>query len=450
MNSNEMFQREIYSVSRLNSEARTVLEGSFQLLWVEGEISNLSRPSSGHLYFSLKDAHTQVRCALFRSKRLRMRYQPENGAQVLLRARVSLYEGRGEFQLIVEQLEPAGEGALRQAFDALKQKLAAEGLFDSEMKLPLPAFPRRIGIITSPTGAAIRDLITVLKRRFPALPIVIYPAIVQGDTASKTIIEMIHLANNRAECDLLVLTRGGGSLEDLMAFNDEQLARAIAASMIPIISAIGHEIDFTIADFVADKRAPTPSAAAEMVSPDRGDITRKIDQLQHRLALQAKQLLTLFAIRVRNLARRLTQQHPGNQLIQKQQRVDELELRLVRSITNHHYRLNDRLTRLTTRISTGSPAFRIGVLHQKQQQLTRRLRLSIDSTIQKQQLRLAALAGSLNTLSPLTTLDRGYAIVNSLPDKSVIRDASTVTQGDRIETLLSVGRLISEVQEIYK
>ncbi|MCP4936959.1 MAG: exodeoxyribonuclease VII large subunit, partial [bacterium] len=241
-----MFHREIYSVSRLNSEARTVLEGSFQLLWVEGEISNLSRPSSGHIYFSLKDAHTQVRCALFKSKRLRLRFQPENGAQVLLRARVSLYEGRGEFQLIVEQLEPAGEGALRQAFEALKQKLAAEGLFDSEMKLPLPAFPRSIGIITSPTGAAIRDLITVLKRRFPALPIVIYPAIVQGDTAPKTIIEMIHLANNRAECDLLVLARGGGSLEDLMAFNDEQLARAIAASVIPIISAIGHEIDFTI------------------------------------------------------------------------------------------------------------------------------------------------------------------------------------------------------------
>ena len=445
-----MFQRQVYSVSRLNSEVRTVLEGSFPLLWVEGEISNLSRPSSGHIYFSLKDIHAQVRCALFKSKQLRLRFQPENGAHVLLRVRVSLYEGRGEFQLIVEQLEPAGEGALRQAFEALKQKLAAEGLFNSEIKLPLPAFPQRIGVITSPTGAAIRDLLTVLKRRFPALPVIIYPAVVQGETAPQTMIEMINVANRRAECDLLVLARGGGSLEDLMAFNDEQLARAIVDSVIPIISAIGHEVDFTIADFAADKRAPTPSAAAEMISPNREDLARKVDQLQHRLALQIKQLLTLFSIRLQSLVRRLTQLHPEKQLIQKQQRVDELELRLTQGIINYLYRLAERLTRLTTKINTQTPVFRLGVLQQKQLQLTRRLRVSIDSLIQKQHLRLAALAANLNTLSPLTTLDRGYAIVNSLPERRIIRDASTVSQHDQIETLLSVGRLICEVKEVYK
>ena len=260
---------------------------------------------------------------------------------------------------------------------------------------------------------------------------------------------MINVANRRAECDLLVLARGGGSLEDLMAFNDEQLARAIVDSVIPIISAIGHEVDFTIADFAADKRAPTPSAAAEMISPNREDLERKIDQLQHRLALQLKQLLTIFSMRLRNLTRRHNQLHPNKQLIQKHQRVDELELRLIQSTNSYLSRLADRLTRLTTRINTQTPSFRLGLLHQKHQQLTRRLRVSMDSGTQKQQLRLAAVAAKLNTLSPLTTLNRGYAIVNRFPDRTVIRDASTVTQHDQIETLLSVGRLFCEVKEVH-
>ncbi|MCU7921893.1 MAG: exodeoxyribonuclease VII large subunit, partial [Candidatus Thiodiazotropha sp. (ex Dulcina madagascariensis)] len=282
-------QREIYSVSRLVRETRAILEGSFPLIWVSGELSNLAQPASGHIYFSLKDEAAQVRCAMFRMKRQLLRFRPENGQQVTIRARVSLYEARGEFQLIVEQMEPAGEGALRLAFEQLKHKLATEGLFDSETKKPLPSPPNQLGIITSPTGAAVRDLLTVLRRRFPALPVIIYPVQVQGEDAPRQIIRMLQLANQRQECDLLILSRGGGSLEDLQAFNDEGLARAIHASQIPLVTGIGHEIDFTIADFVADRRAPTPSAAAELVSPDQQEWYQRVTQLARRLSQRQRQ-----------------------------------------------------------------------------------------------------------------------------------------------------------------
>ena len=269
MNRSLDFSRDIYSVSRLNREARAVLEGGFPLLWVEGELSNLAQPASGHIYFSLKDPAAQVRCAMFRSKRLLLGFKPANHQQVLVRARVGLYEGRGDFQLIVEHMEPAGEGALRLAFERLKQKLAAEGLFDAATKQPLPAMPRQVGLITSPTGAAVRDLLTVLERRFPALPVLIYPAQVQGQSAAAELVAALDLANERAECDILILARGGGSLEDLQAFNDEALARAVHRSAIPVVTGIGHEIDLSIADLVADQRGATPSAAAELVAPPR-------------------------------------------------------------------------------------------------------------------------------------------------------------------------------------
>jgi exodeoxyribonuclease VII large subunit len=259
------FSRDIWTVSRLTREVRAVLEGSFPLLWVEGEISNLSQPASGHIYFSLKDEASQVRCAMFRNKRLLLGFRPINGQHVLARVRVSLYEGRGDFQLVVEHLEPAGDGALRLEFERLKRKLAAEGMFDPALKRPLPTFPRQVGLITSPSGAAVRDLISVFGRRFPALPLVIYPTQVQGDGAVADLVEMLTLANRRAECDVLILARGGGSLEDLRAFNDEGLARAVRASAIPVVTGVGHEIDLTLADLVADQRGATPSAAAELV-----------------------------------------------------------------------------------------------------------------------------------------------------------------------------------------
>ncbi|RLA31329.1 MAG: exodeoxyribonuclease VII large subunit, partial [Gammaproteobacteria bacterium] len=275
--------RDIYTPSRLNLEARTLLEGHFPLLWIEGELSNLARPASGHLYFSLKDARAQVRCAMFRNRNRALRFRPANGQQVLLRARAGLYEGRGEFQLIVESMEEAGHGALQRAYEELRGRLTDEGLFDEALKRPLPTLPRQIGIITSPSGAALHDVLHVLARRFPAIPVVLYPATVQGDEAPNALRAALATAIRRAECDVLLLARGGGSLEDLWAFNDEALARAIRACPIPVVSGIGHETDFTIADFVADLRAPTPSAAAEAISPDGAAWTHRFDGFASRL-----------------------------------------------------------------------------------------------------------------------------------------------------------------------
>jgi exodeoxyribonuclease VII large subunit len=326
------FSRDIWTISRLAREVRAVLEGSFPLLWVEGEISNLSQPASGHLYFALKDPAAQIRCALFRNKRLLLGFRPANGQQVLARVRVTLYEGRGDFQLVVEHLEPAGEGALRLEFERLKRKLAAEGLFDEALKRPLPAFPRRVGLITSPSGAAVRDLISVLGRRFPALPLVVYPAKVQGEGAAAELVAMLALANQRAECDVLILARGGGALEDLMAFNDEDLARAIRASAIPVVTGVGHEIDFTIADLVADQRGATPSAAAELVSPSAPHLFQRLAAYEQRL-VQA-QTRRLEGLRRHWLAaeRHLRLLHPLAELERRQQRTDDLERRLLEAM----------------------------------------------------------------------------------------------------------------------
>ena len=276
-------ERDVYSVSRLNREVRTLLERGFGMIWLEGEISNFSRPSSGHWYFSLKDAGAQVRCAMFRQRNMSCAFTARDGQKVLVRARIGLYEPRGEFQLLVEHMEDAGLGALRRRFDELAAALAAEGLFAPERKRPLPALPKRIGVVTSPTGAALRDILHVLARRFPAVPVLIYPVAVQGAQAAAEIVAAIQLAGKRAECDVLILARGGGSLEDLWAFNDERLARVIAASSIPVISGVGHEIDFTIADFAADVRAPTPSAAAELAVPDALEWLSAVGRLGTRL-----------------------------------------------------------------------------------------------------------------------------------------------------------------------
>ena len=443
----DAFSRDIYTVSRLNSEVRAVLEGSFPLLWVEGEISNLARPASGHVYFSLKDAHAQVRCALFRMRRQRLRFQPADGQRVLMRARISLYEGRGEYQLIVEHMEPAGEGALRQAFEQLKQRLADEGLFDSGHKSPLPSWPRRIGVITSPTGAAIRDVLSVLARRFPVIPVVVYPVPVQGAEAPAAIADMIRLANHRNECDLLILTRGGGSLEDLAAFNDEGVARAIHESRLPIVSAIGHEVDFSIADFVADRRAPTPSAAAELVSPDRDEVRQTLEQGRRRLRRQMDQRLALLATRLGHLADRLQRLHPGNRLLQQAQRLDELEQRLGQTMTRLLRHRQQRLELLATRLRARSPALRIGQAGSHCGQLRQRLDRAITGLLQANRQRLAAHAGSLQALSPLATLERGYSITRRLVDGRVVTAAGMVSAGDRVETLLARGRLVCRVEE---
>lgn len=441
----EMPQRDIYSVSRLVRETRAVLEGSFPLLWVSGEISNLAQPASGHIYFSLKDEIAQVRCAMFRMKRQQLRFQPANGQQVLIRARVSLYEARGEFQLIAEHMEPAGEGALRLAFDQLKQKLAAEGLFDTEHKQPLPELPQQLGLITSPSGAAIRDLLSVLRRRFPALPVVIYPVQVQGEDAPRQIVRMLQLANRRNECDLLILSRGGGSLEDLQAFNEETVARAIHASTIPVVSGVGHEIDFTIADFVADQRAATPSAAAELVAPDQQAWRQRLGQLSQSLRLAQARRQRQLVDRLTTLQQRLQRQHPAQRLQQRAQRLDELSQRLWRAADLRLMRYSRRLEQLQARLAAQSPAKRLERLHLAHQGLDERLRRSMRERIETLRIRLAQQARDLHTLSPLNTLGRGYAIVIRQQDQQIVRAAGEVEPGERITARLADGSLICEV-----
>ncbi|MBT3031100.1 MAG: exodeoxyribonuclease VII large subunit [Candidatus Thiodiazotropha sp. (ex Lucina pensylvanica)] len=441
-------QRDIYTVSRLVRETRSVLENSFPLIWVSGEISNLAQPASGHIYFSLKDEIAQVRCAMFRMKRQRLRFQPENGQQVMLRAKVSLYEARGEFQLIAEHMEPAGEGALRLAFEQLKQKLAAEGLFDAAHKQAIPGMPGQVGIITSPSGAAIRDLLTVLKRRFPALPVVIYPVQVQGEGAAEQMVHMLQLANQRNECDVLILSRGGGSLEDLQAFNDESLARAIHASRIPLVSGIGHEIDFTIADFVADQRAPTPSAAAELVSPDRAAWLRQLHQLGQRLGLIQTSRLRHHQEQLSTLRNRLLRQHPSQRLLQRAQRLDELNQRLRQAQQLYLVNLQHRLEKLWSSLTRLSPQQRIENRRHHYQLFAERLQRAMERRLMDKRTVLNQLARDLHTLSPLNTLSRGYAIVSREEDGHILRASSEVERGDRVNARLSQGSLVCRVEDI--
>ena len=396
-----MPSRVIYTVSRLNQDVRLLLEGEFPALWVEGEVSNLSRPSSGHLYFSLKDARAQIRCALFQNRALLFRDSPRNGQQLLVRGRLSLYEARGEFQVIVDDLEEAGAGALRRAYDALRFKLEQEGLFAAERKRPLPRFPQRIGVITSPTGAALRDVLTTLRRRFPSLPVRVYPVPVQGDGAAERIADAIRLASERRDCDVLLLVRGGGSLEDLWAFNEEPVARAIVACAIPLVTGIGHETDVTLADFAADLRAATPTAAAELASPDRLEGLRKVRLLAEQLDSAMQRQLTQARRRLAELAGRLDRVQPRHRLRERAQRLDELDQRL----------------RAILRLRLGAAAHR-----------------------------LHSLSGHLHALSPLATLERGYAIVRRAADGVVLRRADTVRVGDPVDVLLSQGGLRCEVK----
>lgn len=442
------FQRDIYSVSRLNSEVRSVLEGSFPLLWVEGEISNLARPASGHIYFTLKDPQAQVRCAMFRMKRQRLRFQPENGLKVLIRARVGLYEGRGEFQLVAEHMELAGEGDLQQAFDALKLKLQQEGLFDSSHKLPLPLLPKRIGLITSPSGAAIRDVLSVLQRRLPAVPVLIYPTQVQGEEAPRSLVNALRLAEQRQDCDLLILTRGGGSLEDLMAFNDETVARTIHALTIPLISAVGHEVDFTIADFVADRRAPTPSVAAELATPDKLEVLDRLNSLQRRISLATNRHLGDGRRTLDALIQRLERSHPGNRLQQQLQYLDDLGLRLARGMRRQ---LDQRLAAtglLKSRLQAVVPTHRIMQQREQFDGLRHRLALAATASLRSKRQSLESAIGKLDTLSPLATLHRGYSITRVMPGRDLLQQTRQVQPGDQLETRVMDGTLISVVASV--
>jgi exodeoxyribonuclease VII large subunit len=438
--------REVLSVSQLNREARLTIERGFGTVWVEGEVSNFSRPSSGHWYFSLKDAQAQIRCAMFRGQNRHARLVPEDGRQVLVRARVTLYEARGEFQLVVDYLEAAGEGELRRRFEALKRQLEAEGLFDPARKQPLPALPARIGVVTSPTGAALRDVLTALRRRFPAAAVLIYPTAVQGDGAAAEIARTLELADRRAECDLLILTRGGGSLEDLQAFNAEPVARAIAALVLPIIVGVGHETDFTIADFVADLRAPTPSQAAELAVPDQGEWRTRLARDGAALARAATRALAAARRDIAVLSHRLHRAHPGVAVGVSSQRLDELEARLRRALERALADRTLRLGRLTAAVAAANPRERLRRTRDRWNDLHRRLGRAVLDNLSTQRRRAALAERALTALSPLATLARGFAIVSRSEDGAVIRDSRELERGSRIDVRLARGRLAAEVE----
>ncbi len=435
--------RVIYSVERLNNEIKDLLEHSYPLIWLEGEISNFSRPASGHWYFSLKDSTAQVRCAMFRNRNRMLGMQVENGSQVLVRARISLYPARGDFQLIIEHMEDAGAGALQRAFEALKQRLQAEGLFSPENKHPLPAVPARIGVITSPTGAALRDVLSVLRRRYPLGEVMLYPVPVQGEAAAPAIARALQLAGERKECDVLLLVRGGGSLEDLWAFNEEVVARAIAASPIPVVSGVGHEVDFTIADFVADQRAPTPTAAAEIVAPDLDEWRQRARQLGTRLAGVAERHLDQAAQKQRWLHDRLMAQHPGRRLEQHMQRLDELEQRIQRSMKLRLQSERQRLMSGHQQVQAHNPLRRLPELQRHTRQLRQRLYQATERQMEQQRSRLRLAARGLDNLSPLKTLDRGYAIASA--GELVLHDAADVTVGQQVNLRLARGQIDCEV-----
>ncbi len=441
-------QRAILTVTQLNRATSQLLSNHFLTVLVEGELSNLSTPSSGHLYFSLKDANAQVRCAMFKNQQRRQSFKPENGKQVIVKAQVSLYEPRGDYQLIVESLEEAGDGALRRAFEALKRQLSDEGLFDAIHKQSLPPLPQTIGIITSPSGAAVRDILTVLKRRFAAIPVLIYPVAVQGENAKLEIADAINRANANPLCDVIILGRGGGSLEDLWAFNEEIVARAIFASVIPIISAVGHETDFTIADFVADLRAPTPSAAAEQATPDSLALLERFIYLENRLQNYLQRRLREQQQTLDWLSKRLQQQHPGKKLAKNAQRVDELELRLNQAIRLKLRHQKNQLATQQAKLGQHNPAEKISRYQQKLDYLHQRLPIAITYQLEKRDQQLNHASQTLHTVSPLATLNRGYALVIAPSSQNIIRSAGQLVIGDMIETRLGQGRCTSEIKTL--
>jgi exodeoxyribonuclease VII large subunit len=435
----------VFSVSELNRTVRDVLEAALGPVWVAGELSNIARPASGHIYFTLKDADAQVRCAMFRGRNRRLTFTPAAGMQVRAYARVGLYEARGDYQLVVEAVEPGGAGALAQAFEALKKRLAAEGLFAAERKRALPAWPQRIGVVTSAAGAAVRDVLRVLRRRFPAIPVVIYPVPVQGDKAAPEIARMIERAGQRGECDLLLVVRGGGSLEDLWAFNEEAVARAIVASPVPVVSGIGHEVDVTIADFAADRRAPTPSAAAEAVAPEAETIERHVLQLQRRLVGAARTALARMADERGRLERRLHRQHPARRLLQLHQRGDELAARLARAQRRDLARHRERVTRLEKRLRRAAPSHRIQRECARTDRAELALRRAVSRALAHRGERLGSAVRALEAVSPLAVLGRGYALVQRAADGRPVTEARQATPGEGLDVRLAKGRLEATV-----
>jgi len=439
---------EVYSVSSLLRATKTLLDLEFGTVWVEGEISNLARPASGHLYFTLKDDKAQVRCALFRAQRTRISVEPENGLLVKVRARVGLYEPRGDFQLIVDSLEPAGIGALQRAFEELKLKLMNEGLFASEAKQPLPGLPKRIGVITSPSGAVIHDILTTLRRRFPAIEVLLIPVPVQGAGSAEKIAEAIRNAEIHGDCDALIVARGGGSLEDLWAFNEEIVARAIFECEIPLVSSIGHETDFTIADFVADARAPTPTAAAEMLSPDMAQWMQHFERTESRLEKLVRDRLGQYAQRLDLTSRRLL--HPGQRIRAALRQLQSLSLRMQRLTLNRLNSAQGGLRPLRRRLMNCRPDRKIRSLSSSYAIQMHRLTSSTHKVLRQKRLELTGLIKRLNTLNPLETLGRGFAIFYKEDRKSVIESIDQAITGEHGIVQVADGEIRCLIEETHE
>ncbi|HEY9511660.1 MAG TPA: exodeoxyribonuclease VII large subunit [Rhodanobacter sp.] len=439
-------QRHILTPSSLNRLVRELLGDALPQVWIEGELSNVAKPASGHLYFTLKDRTAQVRCAMFKQSCTTLRFRPVDGMQVLLRARVGLYEPRGEFQLVAEYMEPAGEGALQRAFEELKARLDAEGLFAPARKRPLPRFARRIGVITSGTGAAVHDVLSVLARRWPPVEVEVLAVPVQGREAPPAIVSMLRKASACGRYDVLLLTRGGGSLEDLWAFNEEAVARAIHASAVPVVSAVGHEIDFSIADFVADLRAPTPSAAAELLVPDAVAIGRQLRQLRQRLADMQQARLQSHTQRVDLLLARLHNQRPQARLARDRERLLHLQHRLTTTIHAQAQQRRTLLQRTYSRLSALHPRTRLPLLAQRLNEQQQRLRRAIEQRCERDEIRLRHLAHALHAVSPLATLERGYAILFDATGQ-VLRSAQHVAIDTPLRARLADGELALRVSK---
>ncbi len=444
----------IYSVSSLNRSVAEVLEQTFTWVWVEGEISNLAQPASGHIYFSLKDHSAQVSCAMFKGRNRALKFQPENGCQVLVRAKVSLYQPRGNYQLIIDRMEEAGDGALRRQFEDLKIKLADEGLFDETHKQEIPELPECISIITSRTGAAIHDVLSVIKRRFPSIPVKLFPVPVQGVEAAPAICNAIGLidqavAAGSLNCDVILLVRGGGSLEDLWSFNEEAVARAVYDCSIPIVSGVGHEVDVTIVDFVADVRAATPTAAAEAVTPDQSSWLQSFDWFQHRLQQLVSLKINNHLEKMQWLHHRLQQQHPQAQLSLSRQRYHELSKRLTRNSRSILDTRQNMLTVLNAKLGAQDPGLSLEQNRRATQYLVSRLQRATSNLLARKKSALSNAARTLNAISPLQTLERGYSITLDKKGKPVVSIEQLKT-GDTIESRLHNGSIISHVETLIE
>ena len=435
----------IISVTELNKLAKSLLENGIPKLWIEGEISNLARPASGHIYFSLKDETSQIRCAWFKQRQLINANDISNGTKMLALGKISLYQPRGEYQFIIEKMETAGEGDLKRKYEELKQKLFNEGLFDREKKLEIPKLPKKIGVVTSPSGAAIRDVLSILKRRFPLLPIIIFPVTVQGDNAAPDIEIALKKANHRADCDVLILARGGGSLEDLWAFNEEIVARAIHESKIPIISAIGHETDTTIADFVSDIRAPTPSGAAEIVTPDQNELLKLLKTLFERIEHEINQYINSKSQSMDWLSKRLSQSSPIMTVRKQIEISGNLRKLLFNSISRNLSLHSKTVDNLKFRLNSSSPKLKIqkAISHLSEMQL--KITTSTKSSVTNLNSQLTTLGKTLDSLSPLKTLDRGYAVARDSKTKKIISNSEKVSINSQIDIKLAKGEIAAKV-----